>query len=51
MRTAPARRYIKAQAYLHSGHMALLTVENAFDGKAREKDGIFCANVMLRSGK
>lgn len=86
LRTTPSRRHIKVQAYLHSGHMILLTVENYFDGKVIEKDGvfqsskrkgegigiqsvrriadknggysrftheggIFCANVMLRSGK
>lgn len=31
--------------------MVLLTVENAFDGDIREKDGVFCANVMLRGGE
>ncbi len=50
LRTAPARRHIKAQAYLHSGHMVLLTVENAFDGEVREKDGVFQSSKRKGEG-
>lgn len=41
LRTAPERRQTKVQARLHSGHMVLLSAENAYDGKIREKDGVF----------
>lgn len=85
LNTDTAKRHIKAQAYLHSKNMVLLTVENAFSGMVKEKngvfqsskhtggigiqsirriaeknggysrflykDGIFCANVMLRAEK
>ncbi len=50
LRTAPARRQIKAQAYLHSGHMVLLTVENAFDGEIREKNGVFQSSKRRGEG-
>ncbi len=51
LRTAPKRRRIRAQAHLRSGLMVLLTVKNAFDGEVQEKSGVFCANMMLRSGE
>lgn len=41
LRTAPERRSTKVQAHLHSGHMVLLSVENTYDGKIREEDGVF----------
>jgi len=50
LRTAPARRQINAQAYLHSGHMILLSVENAFDGEIREKDGVFQSSKRKGEG-
>ncbi len=50
LRTAPARRRIKAQAHLHSGHMILLTVENNFDGEIREKNGRFQASKRKGEG-
>ena len=51
LRTASDRRRIKMKAHLHSVHTVLLSVENAFDGEIRETDGVFCANVILRSGE
>lgn len=86
LRTDLSRRYIKVQAYLHSANVILLTVENAFDGAIKERngvfqsskrrgdgvgiqsvrriakncggysrfsqrDGVFCANIMLRGGE
>ncbi len=50
LRTAPSKRRIKAQAYLHSEHMILLTVENAFDGEIKEKDGIFQSSKRRGEG-
>lgn len=49
-RTAPSRRQIKVQAYLRSGHMVLLTVENTFDGEVREKEGIFQSSKRMGEG-
>lgn len=49
-RTAPSRRRIQARAYLHSGHMLLLTVENAFDGEIREKGGVFQSSKRRGDG-
>ncbi len=50
LRTAPERRHIRAQARLHSGRMALLTVENAFDGDIREKNGVFQSSKRKGDG-
>lgn len=41
LRTAPERRRTKVQAHVHAGHMVLLSVENAYDGNVRERDGRF----------
>lgn len=49
-RTAPSRRRIQARAYLHSGHMLLLTVENPFDGEIREKGGVFQSSKRRGDG-
>ena len=38
------------QAHLHSGHMVLLSVENAFDGEIREKDGVFLSSKRRGEG-
>ncbi len=50
LRTAPARRRIRAQARLHSGQMVLLTVENAFDGDIRERGGVFQSSKRKGEG-
>jgi len=50
LHTDPARRQIKAHAYLHSGHMILLTVENTFDGNLKEKDGVFQSSKRKGEG-
>lgn len=50
LRTASDRRRIKMQAHLHSGHMVLLSVENAFDGEIREKDGVFLSSKRRGEG-
>lgn len=41
LRTDKAKRNIKIQAYLHSDNVVLLTVENAFEGIVKEKNGVF----------
>lgn len=50
LKTNPAKRKIKMQAYMHSGHMILLAVENAFDGDIREKDGVFQSSKRRGEG-
>lgn len=50
LKTEPAKRNIQVQAYLHSGHMVLLTVENAFNGKIKESGGIFQSSKRQGDG-
>ena len=50
MGTAPERRRTNVQARIHSGHMVLLSVENAYDGEVREKDGILLSSKRLGEG-
>ncbi len=50
MKTAPERRRAKVAAHLHSGHMVLLSVENTYDGKVREKDGVFLSSKRPGEG-
>ncbi len=38
------------QAYLHCDHMVLLSVENAYDGKIREKNGVFLSSKRPGEG-
>ncbi len=49
-KTAPERRRAKVAAHLHSGHMVLLSVENTYDGKVREKDGVFLSSKRPGEG-
>ena len=48
LRTAPARRRIKLTAYLHGNSLALIRVENTYDGVIREKDGVFLSSKRRR---
>lgn len=50
LRTDPVRRQIKLKARLHAGHLILLSVENTFDGKARETNGIFQSSKRKGNG-
>lgn len=50
IKTAPAKRKVRVQARLHSGNMVLLTVENAFDGNVREKNGILLSSKRRGAG-
>ena len=40
LRTAPARRRIELTAYLHGSSLALIQVENTYDGVIREKKAV-----------
>ena len=50
LKTAPERRQVKASARLYSGHMVLLSVENTYDGKVREKDGVLLSSKRPGEG-
>lgn len=48
--TAPVRRQIKIQVYMHSSRLLLIQVENTFDGEIREKNGIFQSSKRSGNG-
>ncbi len=50
LRTDKAKRYIKIEAYIHSNNVVLLTVENAFDGTATKKNGVFQSSKRRGDG-
>lgn len=50
MKIAPERRRTNAAAHLHSGRMVLLSVENTYDGKIQEKDGVFLSSKRPGEG-
>lgn len=50
LRTDKAKRYIKIEAYIHSNNVVLLTVENAFDGTATQKNGVFQSSKRRGDG-
>ena len=50
LRTTPARRKIKLTAYLHSGSLTLIQVENTYDGVIQEKDGVFQSSKRKGDG-
>ncbi|MEF2893974.1 MAG: ATP-binding protein, partial [Faecalibacterium sp.] len=50
LRTAPARRRIELTAYLHGNSLALIQVENTYDGVIREKDGVFLSSKRKENG-
>ncbi len=49
-RTATERQQVKVSACLHSKHMVLLSVENNYDGKIKEKDGVFLSSKRPGEG-
>lgn len=50
MRTSDNRRQIKVAAYIHSGRLLLIQVENNFDGELKEKDGVFQSSKRKGNG-
>ena len=50
LRTAEARQQMKIQAYIHSGRLILIQVENTFDGEIREKNEVFQSTKRKRNG-
>ena len=50
LRTAPARRRIELTAYLHGNSLALIQVENTYDGVIWEKDGVFLSSKRKGDG-
>ena len=50
LRAAPARRRIELTAYLHGNSLALIQVENTYDGVIREKGGVFQSSKRKGDG-
>lgn len=50
LHTEKAKRYVKIEAYIHSNNIVLLTVENAFDGNATKKNGVFQSSKRRGDG-
>lgn len=50
LKTAPEKRQVRVRACLHSDHMVLLSVENTYDGKVMEKDGVFLSSKRKGEG-
>ena len=50
LRTATARRQIEITAYVHAERLLLIEVENTFDGKIKEKDGVFRSSKRNGNG-
>ena len=50
LRTAPEKRSVQVSARLHSGNMALLSVENNYDGEVRERNGVFLSSKRPGEG-
>ena len=50
LRTEPSKRRGSMQACLHSDHMLLLSVENAFEGDIMEKNGVFQSSKRCGDG-
>ncbi|MDE7200348.1 MAG: ATP-binding protein [Lachnospiraceae bacterium] len=50
LKMATEHRLVKVSARLHSGHMVLLSVENTYDGKVKEKDGVFLSSKRPGEG-
>ena len=51
LRTAPARRRIELTAYLHGNSLALIQVENTYDGIIREKEKVLVSSPSAISQK
>lgn len=50
LRTAPARRRMKVNAYVHAGRLLLMQVENACDGEIKETNGVFRSSKRKGNG-
>lgn len=50
LRTAPERRQILVEAYLHADRLVLIQVKNTFDGEILERNGVFQSSKRSASG-
>lgn len=50
IRMLDSQRHIKVQAYMHAGHLLLISVENAFNGQVKEKNGVFRSSKRKGNG-
>ena len=50
LRTVPARRWMKVNAYVHAERLLLMQVENACDGEIKETNGVFRSSKRKENG-
>lgn len=50
LKTASDKRQINVKASLHTDHLILIQVENAYDGEVREKNGVFQSSKRKGNG-
>lgn len=50
LKTAREKRQISVKASLHTDHLILIQVENAYDGEIREKNGVFQSSKRKGNG-
>lgn len=50
LRTVPARRWMKVNAYVHAERLLLMQVENACDGEIKETNGVFRSSKRNGNG-
>ena len=50
LKTARDKRQINVKASLHTDHLILIQVENAYDGEVREKNGVFQSSKRKGNG-
>ena len=50
LRTVPARRWMKVNAYVHAERLLLVQVENACDGEIKETNGVFRSSKRKGNG-
>ena len=50
LRTVPARRWMKVNAYVHAERLLLMQVENACDGEIKETNGVFRSSKRKGNG-
>lgn len=50
LRTVPARRRMKVNAYVHAERLLLMQVENACDGEIKETNGVFRSSKRKGNG-
>lgn len=50
LKLSPEKRHISLEAYIHSGHLGLIRVENNYAGTINEKNGTFFSSKRRGKG-